>query len=148
MKEKVRNYLLSLGYSEAEVDETLANATEEDLKGLVPEEVPKAKPKPRAKPKATPAKATPVNVTPRQVTPAPAQVFDPVKEAMTVIDVEKEGNKNQVIYHVTPVWKLTVCSGVEKITFNAIKEELKSLGGKWSDEIGGFWFDQDPSNLF
>lgn len=146
MKEKARNYLLSLGYSEAEVEETLANATEEDLKGLVPEvEAPKAKPKPRAKPKATPAKATP-----KQVTPAPAQVtpvpFDPIKEAMTVIEGGKE-EKNQVMYTITPVWKLTICSDVEKITFNAIKEELKSIGGKWSDEIGGFWFDQDPSRF-
>ena len=144
MKEKVRNYLLSLGYSEAEVEETLANATEEDLKGLVPEvETPKAKPKPRAKPKATPAKATPKQV-PAQVTPVP---FDPIKEAMTVIEGEKEEKKNQVIYTVTPVWKLTICSDVEKITFNAIKEELKSIGGKWSDEINGFWFDVDPSNI-
>lgn len=148
MKEKAKQYLLSLGYSEAEVDETLANATEEDLKGLVPEvETPKTKPKPRAKPKATPAKATPVKVTPKQVTPVPAQVFDPIKEAMTVIEGEKEEKKNQVMYTVTPVWKLTICSDVEKITFNAIKEELKSIGGKWSDEIGGFWFDSDPSNL-
>ena len=147
MKEKVRNYLLSLGYSEAEVEEALANATEEDLKGLVPEvEVPKAKPKPRAKPKATPVK-----VTPKQVAPVPAQVtpvpFDPIKEAMTVIEGEKEEKKNQVVYTITPVWKLTICSDVEKITFNAIKEELKSIGGKWSDEIGGFWFDSDPSNI-
>ena len=144
MKEKVRNYLLSLGYSEAEVEETLANATEEDLKGLVPEvEAPKVKPKPRAKPKTTPAKATPKQV-PAQVTPVP---FDPVKEAMTVIEGEKEEKKNQVMYTITPVWKLTICSDVEKITFNAIKEELKSIGGKWSDEINGFWFDSDPSNI-
>lgn len=151
MKEKAKQYLLSLGYSEAEVEETLANATEEDLKGLVPEEAPKAKPRPRAKPKTTPVKATPVKVTPKQVTPVPAQVtpipFDPIKEAMTVIEGEKEEKKNQVMYTVTPVWKLTICSDVEKITFNAIKEELKSIGGKWSDEIGGFWFDSDPSNL-
>lgn len=162
MKEEAKRYLLSLGYSEAEVEETLANATEEDLKGLVPEvEAPKAKPKPRAKPKATPtkatpakvapAKATPVKVTPKQVTPVPAQVtpvpFDPIKEAMTVIEGEKEEKKNQVVYTITPVWKLTICSDVEKITFNAIKEELKSIGGKWSDEIGGFWFDSDPSNI-
>ena len=153
MKEEAKRYLLSLGYSEAEVEETLANATEEDLKGLIPEvEVPKAKPKPRAKPKATPAKvapakATPVKITPKQVTPVPAQVFDPIKEAMTVIEGEKEEKKNQVVYTITPVWKLTICSDVEKITFNAIKEELKSIGGKWSDEIGGFWFDSDPSNI-
>lgn len=153
MKEKAKQYLLSLGYSEVEVEETLANATEEDLKGLVPEvEVPKVKPKPRAKSKAAPVKATPVKVTPkqvvpRQVTPVPAQVFDPIKEAMTVIEGEKEEKKNQVVYTITPVWKLTICSDVEKITFNAIKEELKSIGGKWSDEIGGFWFDSDPSNI-
>lgn len=146
MNERAREYLLSLGYSEAEVEETLANATEEELDGLVPEEAPKAKPKPRAKPKTTPAKATP-----KQVTPVPAQVvpvpFDPIKEAMTVIEGEKEEKKNQVMYTITPVWKLTICSDVEKITFNAIKEELKSIGGKWSDEIGGFWFDSDPSNI-
>lgn len=153
MNERAREYLLSLGYSEAEVEETLANATEEELEGLVPEEAPKAKPKPRVKPKTTPAKATPKQVTPapKQVTPAPAQVmpvpFDPIKEAMTVIDGEKEEKKNQVMYTITPVWKLTICSDVDKITFNAIKEELKSIGGKWSDEIGGFWFDSDPSNI-
>ena len=147
MNERAREYLLSLGYSEAEVEETLANATEEDLKGLVPEEVPKVKPKPRAKP----AKVAPAKVTPKQVTPVPAQVtpvpFDPIKEAMTVIEGGKEEKKNQVMYTITPVWKLTICSDVEKITFNAIKEELKSIGGKWSDEIGGFWFDSDPSNI-
>lgn len=145
MKDKVRNYLLSLGYSEAEVEETLANATEEDLKGLVPE-VEAPKPKPRAKPKITPAKAIPKQVAPvpAQVTPTP---FDPIKEAMTVIEGGKEEKKNQVMYTITPVWKLTICSDVEKITFNAIKEELKSIGGKWSDEIGGFWFDSDPSNI-
>lgn len=146
MRERAREYLLSLGYSEAEVEETLANATEEELEGLVPEEVPKAKPKPRAKPKTTPAKTTPKQVSPvpAQVTPVP---FDPIKEAMTVIEGEKEEKKNQVMYTITPVWKLTICSDVDKITFNAIKEELKSIGGKWSDEIGGFWFDSDPSNI-
>lgn len=144
MRERARGYLLSLGYSEAEVEETLANATEEELEGLVPEEVPKAKPKPRAKPRATPANVTPKQVTPKQVTPVP---FDPIKEAMTVIEGEKEEKKNQVMYTITPVWKLTICSDVDKITFNAIKEELKSIGGKWSDEIGGFWFDSDPSNI-
>lgn len=146
MRERAREYLLSLGYSEAEVEETLANATEEELEGLVPEEVSKAKPKPRAKPKTTPAKTTPKQVSPvpAQVTPVP---FDPIKEAMTVIEGEKEEKKNQVMYTITPVWKLTICSDVDKITFNAIKEELKSIGGKWSDEIGGFWFDSDPSNI-
>jgi len=143
MKEKAKQYLLSLGYSEAEVDETLANATEEDLKGLVPEvEAPKARAKP-TRTKAKPAKEAPSNVT---VVP-----FDPVSAAMSVIekappvDVEE---KNVVKYTITPVYKLTICSEVNKETFNAIKEELKSVGGKWSDEIGGFWFDQDPSNLF
>ena len=141
MNERAREYLLSLGYSEAEVEETLANATEEELDGLVPEEVPKAKPKPMAKQKTTPTKATPKQVTPvpAQVTPVP---FDPIKEAMTVIEGGKEEKKNQVMYTITPVWKLTICSDVDKITFNAIKEELKSIG-----EIGGFWFDSDPSNI-
>lgn len=144
MKDKAKQYLLSLGYSEAEVEETLANATEEDLKGLVPEvEAPKA----RAKPTRAKAKNTPVKV-PSNVTVVP---FDPVSAAMSVIekapsvDVEE---KSVVKYTITPVYKLTICSEVNKETFNAIKEELKSVGGKWSDEIGGFWFDQDPSNLF
>lgn len=147
MKEKVRNYLLSLGYSEAEVEETLANATEEDLKGLVPEvEAPKARAKP-TRAKAKPVKKTSVKA-PSNVTVVP---FDPVSAAMSVIEkappVDVE-DKNVVKYTITPVYKLTICSEVNKETFNAIKEELKSVGGKWSDEIGGFWFDQDPSNLF
>ena len=47
MKEKARQYLLSIGYDEASVEETIANATEEELRELVPADVPKAKPKPK-----------------------------------------------------------------------------------------------------
>ena len=138
MKEKAKQYLLSLGYSEAEVEETLANATEEDLKGLVPE-VEAPKPKPRAKSKTTP----------KQVTPAPTNVvpFNPIEAAMAVIDKGDVEQKNTVKYTITPVYKLTICSEVDKETFNAIKAELMSVGGRWSDEIQGFWFDSDPSNI-
>lgn len=139
MFERERKYLLSLGYSEAEVEETLANATEEDLRDLVPG-VPEARAKPKAKPKTKPKGFEPKPIRP--VTPE----FDPVKAAMTVID---GGTENKVVkYTVTPVFKLTLCTDVDNETFNAIKAELKSLGGKWSDEIEGFWFDTDPSMLF
>ena len=150
MNERAREYLLSLGYSEAEVEETLANATEEELEGLIPEREPqKPRQKPKQKRKSNSINVEHTNVTPvRRVVPVSSGEFDPVKAATNVIDDGNKEQKNVVKYTITPVWKLTICSDVEKITFNAIKEELKSVGGKWSDEINGFWFDIDPSNLF
>lgn len=125
MKEKAREYLLSLGYDEAMVEETIASATEEELAGLIPSGF-KAKPKPRARPN---------NIV----------KFDPVVAATNI--VKKQENKPPVKYTVTPCYKLTICSDVDTETMRAISAELKSRGGKWSEEIGGFLFDVDPETV-
>lgn len=129
MKEKAKEYLLSIGYDEAMVEETIASATEEELAGLIPSGF-KAKPKPRAKPREKPN-----NIV----------KFDPVAAATNI--VKKQENKPPVKYTVTPCYKLTICSEVDTETMRAISAELKSRGGKWSEEVGGFLFDVDPETV-
>lgn len=132
MKEKAKEYLLSLGYDEATVNETIANATEEELADLVPTDVkPKLKPKPKVEPK------------PKAMS-APKK-FDPVAAATNI--VKKQEGKPPVKYTVTPCYKLTICSEVDTETMRAITAELKARGGRWSEELGGFLFDFDPETV-
>ena len=154
MKEKARAYLLSIGYDEASVEETIANATEEELRELVPEDVPKAKPKPKPRRNPNPPEYKRPDVKLKLgknmvdipiSKPKAVSEFDPVAAAMDCI--KREESKPPVKYIVTPCYKMTICSDVDAETFNAIKAELKARGGKWSPELEGFLFDTNPDEL-
>lgn len=151
MKEKARQYLLSIGYDEASVEETIANATEEELRELVPDDVPKTKPKPKPKRNPNPPEyKRPADVKLKLSSnmvdiPIKKPDFDPVAAAMDCI--KKEEAKPPIKYIVTPCYKLTICSDVDAETFNAVKAELKARGGKWSPELEGFLFDTNPDEL-
>lgn len=153
MKEKARAYLLSIGYDEASVEETIANATEEELRELVPADAPKAKPKskPRRNPNPPEYKRPDVklklgtNMVDIPISKPTMSEFDPVAAAMNCI--KKEEAKPPIKYIVTPCYKMTICSDVDAETFNAIKAELKARGGKWSPELEGFLFDTNPDEL-
>lgn len=144
MKEKARAYLLSIGYDEASVEETIANATEEELKELVPAEAPKVTlPKRRGRPKAR--SVVEKKPLPKNVSPLPVKEFDPVAAAINCI--KKEEEKAPIKYVVTQCYKLTICSDIDAETFNAVKAELKARGGKWSPELEGFMFDVNPDEI-
>lgn len=149
MKERARAYLLSIGYDEASVEETIANATEEELRELVSAEAPKPKPKPKPRRNPNPSDVKlklgtnmvdiPINK------PKTVSEFDPVEAAMACI--KKEEAKPPIKYVVTQCYKLTICSDIDSETFNAVKAELKARGGKWSPELEGFLFDTNPDEL-
>lgn len=154
MKEKARAYLLSIGYDEASVEDTIANATEEELRELVPADAPKAKPKPKPRRNPNPPEYKRPDVKLKLGTnmvdipiskPKAVSEFDPVEAAMACI--KKEESKPPIKYIVTPCYKMTICSDVDAETFNAIKAELKARGGKWSPELEGFLFDTNPDEL-
>ena len=150
MKEKARQYLLSIGYDEASVEETIANATEEELRELVPAEAPKTKPKPKPRRNPNPPEYKRPDVKLKLGTnmvdiPIKKPDFDPVEAAMACI--KKEEAKPPIKYIVTPCYKLTICSDIDSETFNAVKAELKARGGKWSPELEGFLFDTNPDEL-
>ena len=151
MKEKARQYLLSIGYDEASVEETIANATEEELRELIPADVPKTKPKPRRNPNPPEYKRPDVklklssNMVDIPISRPTVSEFDPVAAAMDCI--KREEAKPPIKYIVTPCYKLTICSDIDAETFNAVKAELKARGGKWSSELEGFLFDTNPDEL-
>lgn len=162
MREKARAYLLSIGYDEASVEETIANATEEELRELVPTDVPKPKlkqnppkrkPVPKPKPRRNPN--PPEYKRPEKLKLGPNMVdipiepkFDPVAAAMDIVsEAKRQESKPPIKYVVTPCYKLTICSDVDVETMNAVKAELKARGGKWSPELEGFVFDTDPETL-
>lgn len=154
MKEKARQYLLSIGYDEASVEETIANATEEELRELIPADVPKAKPKPKPRRNPNPPEykrpadvklKLGTNMVDIPISKPTMSEFDPVAAAIDCI--KKEEAKPPIKYIVTPCYKLTICSDVDTETFNAVKAELKARGGKWSPELEGFLFDTNPDEL-
>lgn len=152
MKEKARQYLLSIGYDEASIEETIANATEEELRELIPADVPKAKQKPKRRNPNPPEYKRPdmklklgTNMVDIPISRPTVSEFDPVAAAMDCI--KKEEAKPPIKYIVTPCYKLTICSDVDTETFNAVKAELKARGGKWSPELEGFLFDTNPDEL-
>lgn len=150
MKEKARAYLLSIGYDESTVEETIANATEDELRELIPADVPKAKPKPKPRRNPNPPEYKRPDVKLKLGTnmvdiPIKKPDFDPVAAAIDCI--KREEKKPPIKYIVTPCYKMTICSDVDDETFNAIKAELKARGGKWSPELEGFVFDMNPDEL-
>ena len=90
MKERAKAYLLSIGYDEASVEETIANATEEELRELVPADVPKAKPKPKRRNPNPPEYKRPADVKLKlssnmvdiPISRPTVSEFDPVEAAM------------------------------------------------------------------
>ena len=149
MKERAKQYLMSIGYDEQTASETVENATDDELSGLVPDDF--NKPKPKAMQKRTRAK--PVSVSAQRNAPSIVDIptkneFDPVAAAMNIVSKAKEQEKKPAIqYVVTPCYKLTICSDVDSITMKAITAELKSRGGKWSPEMEAFLFDVNPESL-
>lgn len=154
MKEKAREYLLSIGYDKESVEETIANATEEELRELIPADVPKTKPKPKPRRNPNPPEYKRpadvklklcTNMVDIPISKPTVSEFDPVAAAIDCI--KKEEKKPPIKYIVTTCYKMTICSDVDAETFNAIKAELKARGGKWSPELEGFLFDKNPDEL-
>ena len=152
MKERAKRYLMSIGYDEQTASETVQNATDDELSGLVPDgfDKPKATPKKKARDKPTKLKlSTSDNMVAIPISKQPTmREFDPVAAAMDIVSEAKRDEKNPAIqYIVTPCYKLTICSDVDSVTMKAITAELKSRGGKWSPEMEAFLFDVNPDNV-